>query len=252
MSQEISYRSAELVYREEPDGGGGILEGRMVPYGEWTEIRSSIEGHFFERVMPGALTKTIAERAGRLRVLFEHGLSQILDRQSIAAVEEIRDEADGPYYRANLLKGLPDLLLDGLRQGLYGTSIAMRPIKGDIDAKPGKSDHNPEGIEERSITEAFLREFCVVSFPAYEGATATVRSLTDDFYVARLMEHPDALLQLVRAQAETEPSHSEPASPEDQDGDTGSRNTQTETETPPTPKRDWLAPTEEKSEWRLP
>ena len=100
MPGEISYRSAELVYREDADGGG-VLEGRMVPYGEWTEIRSAIEGHFMERVMPGALTETLSERASRLKVLFEHGFSKMLDVQSIAAIEDVRDEPDGPYYRAS-------------------------------------------------------------------------------------------------------------------------------------------------------
>ena len=239
MAGEIFYRSADLAYRDED--GSGILEGRMAPYNEWTEINSSIEGHFMERILPGAFTKTILERAARLRVLFEHGFSRLLDKQPIAALEGIRDEDDGAYYRAGLLPGLPDLFMEGLRRGLYGTSVAMRPLKGEVRKRPKPSDYNPEGLEERSVSEAFLREISVVTFPAYEGATATVRSLTDELVVAKLYEDPARLLQLVRAQVE--PPHSEPP---DEESGKASRST------PPKPKKDWLSTSQEAPPWRIP
>lgn len=246
---ETAYRSAELAYRADDGEGHGVLEGRMVPYGTWTEIRSAVEGHFMERILPGALTKTLAERAAKLRVLFQHG-RDFLGAQPIATLEGTRDEDDGAYYRASLFPSLPSLLMDGLRAGAYGTSIAMRPLKGENVKKPGKSEHNPEGIEERTVTEASLREISVVTFPAYEGATATVRSLTDDFYAEMLVQrHPELLLELVRAQ--TEPTHSEPPEPEDQDDGKASRATQSQ-ETQPSPKRDWLSTEKEVPAWRLP
>ena len=246
---ELQYRSAELVYREEDTGG--ILEGRMVPYSVWTEINSAVEGHFMERVMPGALAKTLMERAKKLRVLFQHG-RDILGAQPIAAIEEVRDEGDGPYYRAGLFPNLPPMLMDGLRAGVYGTSVSMRPLKTDAVRRPKRSEHNPDGIEERSITEAKLREISVVTFPAYEGATASVRSLTDEFLVGRLLEHPERLLELVREQTEEEPSHSEPPPQEDPAEERGAETLSPEKTSPPVPKRDWLAPTEEEPGWRLP
>ena len=250
MSSDINYRSAELVYREEPDGSGGVLEGRMVPYDEWTEINSTLEGHFLERFRPGSLTKTLTERAHKLRVLFEHGFSPMLDVQPIADLEGVRDEDDGPYYRASLLEGLPPLIMAGLRPGLYGTSIGFRPIKVERNTKPKKSEHNPQGIEERSVTEASLRELSVVPSPAYEGAPAGVRSLTDEHMRKLLLRDPKTLLALLQ---EEEPTHSEPVPEEEPVADEGSRDTQPEEETPPkVPERDWLAPTEEKPDWLLP
>ena len=249
MSSDINYRSAELVYREEPDGSGGVLEGRMVPYDEWTEINSTLEGHFLERFRPGSLTKTLTERAHKLRVLFEHGFSPMLDVQPIAALESVREEDDGPYYRAGLFEGIPQLIMSGLRAAQYGTSIGFRPVKVERNRKPEKSEHNPEGIEERSVTEAHLRELSVVTFPAYEGATAGVRSLTDEHMRKLLLRDPKTLLALLQ---EEEPTHSEPAPEEESEPDTGSRDTQPEMETPKVPKKDWLAPTEKEGSWLIP
>jgi hypothetical protein len=109
--------TTEMLFRAAGDGGG-VLAGRMMPYGEWTEVNSLKEGHFLERFAPGALAgNAIPAMAKRIRVLFEHGLDTVLGRQAIAAIEEMRDEPDGAYYRARLLDGLPELLVAGLRRG---------------------------------------------------------------------------------------------------------------------------------------
>lgn len=182
---------SEDVYRAVPQlaapGNVPVLEGRMMPYGEWTEINSSVEGHFLERFVPGALAKTIRERKGKIRALFEHGLDLILGRQVIADIDEMREEPDGAYYRATLLDGVPNLIVSGLRRGLYGSSIRFKVLQADSVRRPGKSEHNPQGLEERTIREARLMEFSVVAFPAYAGATAHVRSLTDEVTTRKLV-----------------------------------------------------------------
>ena len=243
------YRSGDFVFRS-AEGEHGILEGRLLPYDQWARIDSIVEGKFYERFRPRSITKTLNEKASSLRVLFEHGFSPLVGSAPIAKFESFRDEDDGVHYTAPLLRGIPELVMDGLRNGQYGSSIRHKPIKAEVNRRPGKSDYNPEGWEERSVTEALLKEFSVVAFPAYAGATASVRSLTDDFYRSRLEENPERLLELMRGNVE--PSHSEPAPQEDPDGETGSRATQTEETTPPVPKRDWLAPTEEKEGWHIP
>lgn len=248
MSETV-YRSAgTLVCRDDGDQGP-ILEGRMVPYGEWTEINSIFEGHFLERFAPGSLAKTIKERAQRIRALFEHGMGS-LDRQPIAEIEEMRDEGDGAYYRASLLEGLPDLFLSGLRRGLYGASVGGSYVKLDRNKKPGESEHNPDGIEERTVKEFSLREFSIVSFPAYEGASARTRSLTDEFLTGRMLKDPERLIQVIREVTEQpnddEPPHSEPA-PETE----GEEAPETEQESRRTPNHDYLADEEGDETWRL-
>jgi hypothetical protein len=52
-------------------------------------------------------------------------------------------------------------------------------VREDLDQKPGRSTYNPKALPERTIREAKVMEFGPVTFPAYEGATAGVRSLTD-------------------------------------------------------------------------
>lgn len=250
QEQELeSVSGGELVYRtnadparthlRDEDGGGHILEGRMMPYGEWTEVRSAIEGHFLERFSPGSLAKTMAERATKIRVMFEHGLDY-LGRQSIASGITFEDRDDGADYQSSLFRSVPELIVEGLRHGVYGSSIRFRPVKWDRVRSPAKSEHNPDGIPEHTIREAYISEFSVVSFPQYEGATAAVRSLTDDVAARQLLTSPDRLLEII-ARQHSEPQHStpeEPVVPEPQ----GSRSTQ--------PSHDYLA-NEKEQAWLL-
>jgi phage head maturation protease len=52
--------------------------------------------------------------------------------------------------------------------------------------RPKKTDWNPRGIPERTVQEARVMEFGPVTFPAYAGATAGLRSMTDEFLLATL------------------------------------------------------------------
>jgi HK97 family phage prohead protease len=178
--------------------GGTAIEGRMMPYGEWAEIDSKAEGHFLERFAPGALSNTIKTRSSRIRALFEHGVSYLAG-QPIAVVDEMSDQPDGAYYHATLLDGLPELLVSGLRKGLYGSSIRFRALKFDRNRSPARSAHNPDGIPEVTIREARLHEFSIVTFPAYAGATAHVRSITDEITAREIASNPARMTALVEA-----------------------------------------------------
>ena len=247
---ELVYRATEpaaLHLREE--GDSPVLEGRMMPYGEWTTIHSLSENGgkpFLERFAPNSLAKTMQEQAERIRVLLEHGMDAVLGRQPIAAVEGFRDEQDGAYYRAGLLEGLPPLLVSGLRRGLYGSSVRFKPIKWDRVRSPERSEHNPEGLPEHTVREAFVKELSVVTFPAYIGATAQVRSLTDEMAARRLLGDSDDLLEYLQTRKSqnisAEPQHSDRKEPEDQAPEQ-SRSTQ--------PGRDYLRPQEGDPSWRL-
>ena len=239
---ELVYRATdpEMMHFRDDENGPPILEGRMMPYDEWTEIRSTLEGHFMERFAPGALAKTMQERGSKVRAMFEHGLDNVLGRQMIADIDEMRDEPDGAYYRATLLDGLPQLLVSGIRRGLYGSSVRYKPIKFDRVKSPVRSEHNPDGIPEVTVREAFLKEFSVTPFPAYAGATAGVRSLTDEIAARQLLGDPKRLLEIIN---ESEPPHSPPTDEPEAPVSVGSRRTQ--------PPRDYLRPQEDDSSWRL-
>lgn len=237
---EFVYRAIDpedLSITEQGDAGT-VIEGRMMPYNEWTEIRSSIEGHFLERFTPGSLAKTMVEQAHRVRAMFEHGFDATLGRQLIATVDEMREQDDGAYFRATLLDGVPKLLVEGIRKGLYGSSVRFKPVKYDRVRHPARTDHNPDGIEEITVREAFMKEFSVTPFPQYAGATAKVRSITDEIAARQLLGDPKRLLEIISS----EPQHSPPEAQEDPVAE-GSRSTQ--------PIHDYLRPQEDDSSWMV-
>lgn len=138
------------------DEGPVVIEGRMMPFNEWAEIRLRVEGHFMERFAPGSLKRTIVENGSKVRALFEHGLDVTIGRQVVAAVDRMWEQPDGGYFRATLLDGVPALLVNGIRRGLYGSSVRFKPVQSDQVRSPGRSPHNPEGIPEVTVREAYL------------------------------------------------------------------------------------------------
>ena len=177
-------------------GVGLPVVGRMLPFNEWTEVRSAKEGNFFERFAPRSLSKSIRERGARIRALFQHGTDS-LGRQPIATIEEMWERADGAHYRSRLLAGVPELVVSGLRAGLYGSSVSFRARRFERASHPRRSAHNPDGLEERTITEADVYEFSFVTsrralasgsprrWPRLLGAAATRSALHIGIWHAR-------------------------------------------------------------------
>lgn len=183
--------------RDAGDGETGpVLFGHFARFNEWTEIRSMWEGEFMERFAPGAFKKTIRESQARMRVLFQHGQDPEVGDKPIAAITALREDDEGAYYEAPLFDGLPALVMDGLRAGQYGASFRFSVVREERNDDPGVSDHNPYGLPERTVKEAKVAEFGPVTFPAYEGATAGVRSLTDDFIMGCFRSDPDRLREM--------------------------------------------------------
>ena len=247
---EFVYRAidAEVLSVTDTDEGGTVIEGRMMPYGEHSHIRSAIEARqmgihgdqFLESFAHGSLAKTMTEQASRIRAMFEHGRDATLGRQLIATVDGMREEQDGAYFRATLLSGVPKLLSEGIRKGLYGSSIRFKPLKYDLARRPKRSESNPDGIPEVTVREALMKEFSITPFPQYAGATAHVRSITDEIAAKHLLEDPKRLLEIIN---ESEPQHSPPEQPEVPEV-TGSRSTQ--------PQRDYLNQDQEDPKWLIP
>jgi phage head maturation protease len=246
--EEVSGEAEQKIYRAAPPGllifrddDEPTIEARVVPFNQWSEVNSVVEGHFLERFSPGSLAKTIAERASELKVYYEHRKSRLFDSQPIAVMREAWEQPDGGYFRAALLDGLPELFRDGLRRGLYGASIGADVINMKRVRRPGISDHNPMGIEERTYTELRAFDYSVTPQPHYASATVTLRSITDDLLIDRLLEDPKRLLDMI-TRKETEPQHSEPEEQVEPVPE-GSRSTQ--------PSHDYLNPGKGETPWRL-
>lgn len=182
------------------DGGDGppTLTGHFSVFNTWYEVNSIFEGRFLERTAPGAFAQTMAEDGDQVRVTFNHG-HDVLGDQILGDIQTLREDDTGAFYEVSLFRGVPDLIVDGLRAGVYGSSFRFRVTGEEWDDEPGTSDDNPDGIPERTITKVRLHEFGPVTFPANPDATAVARSLTDEFYEALRERNPSAYEAAVRS-----------------------------------------------------
>jgi hypothetical protein len=145
-----------------------------------------------------------------MRVLFQHGKDPQIGDKVLGPIRELQTDETGVRYEVPLLDTSYNRdLIPGLEAGLYGASFRFQVVQEDFVSKPKRSESNPHGIPERTITEMRVREFGPVTFPAYAGATAGLRSLTDEFLFGEFVDDPDRLLELVeayKARMESEPS----------------------------------------------
>lgn len=172
-----------LELREASAGTGmPTMVGHFAVFNQFTEINSAYEGRFLERIAPGAFTKTLKENRDNIRVLFQHGRDPQVGDKPLGPIENVREDENGAAYEVPLLDTSYNRdLIPGLQAGLYGASFRFQVMKEEVNQKPKRSAYNPDGLPERTISEAKVLEFGPVTFPAYEGATAGVRSLTDRF-----------------------------------------------------------------------
>jgi HK97 family phage major capsid protein len=180
-----------------------VLEGHFSTFGDWYEIESWMEGHFLEQVAKGSFRKTFADSKKALphrqiKVLLDHGFDPDLGDKPIAANRTLAEDDEGAAYEADLLAGLPEVLVSGLRAGLYGSSFRFRVLRDEWDQEPGESDHNPKGIPERTIREVQVFEYGPTPFPANPNATAGLRSTRDAVTNARTMSATDAYYDRLR------------------------------------------------------
>lgn len=171
------------------------LTGHFAVWDQFTEIRSAYEGNFMERFAPGSMTKTLAESTPK--VLFQHGKDPQVGDKPLGTIQRLSPDAQGAAYEVALLDTSYNRdLLPGLEAGLYGASFRFSVVREDVVQRPPKSDYNPRGIPERTVQEARVMEFGPVTFPAYAGATAGIRSMTDEFLFDVLAANHEHLEQL--------------------------------------------------------
>ncbi len=176
------YRSADPFEVRSADDGRMTLFGHFSVFNRWTEINSVYEGRFLERIAPGAFRKTLSENGTNAKIMFNHGRSEVLPDVIIAKPILAREDEIGAYYEADLFRGLPEWLYEGLRENVYGASFKFFTVRDKWDDNPTRSEQNPDGLPERTVIEAKAPEWGPVSWPAYADATSGVRSLSDRFH----------------------------------------------------------------------
>jgi len=195
VSPALEFRDASESDLEE--GHIGLLRILFSPVNQWTEIKSVWEGNFMERFAPGAWKKTISERISKILPLFQHGMDPQAGEKPLGPIRLLEENERGGYAEVPLLDTSYNRdLLPGLKAGLYGASHRFSVMREERNDHPDQSADNPHGLPERTIKEARLFEFGPVTFPAYAGATAGVRSLTDEFLMSCFRSDPDRLREM--------------------------------------------------------
>lgn len=162
--------------------------GHFAVFNQWAEINSLFEGHFMERFAPGAFSKTFQENRGRIKCIHEHGLDPYIGKKVLGPVSLLEEDELGAAYEVPMLDtSYNHDLIPGIEAGLYGSSFVFGIVNQKLDRRPRRSAHNPDGLSERTVTEAFVKEFGTCTFPIYKEATAGMRSVTDDWMRATLL-----------------------------------------------------------------
>jgi HK97 family phage prohead protease len=183
--------------RADSDGTGRTLHGHFAVFNQWTEINSVREGRFMERIAPGAFARTFAERSGKIRVLYDHGHDPSIGNKPLGSITSLSEDRTGANYSVNLFEAsYVNDLLPALGAGELGASFRFGVADDSWADFPKRSAHNPDGMRERTINDLDLYEFGPVTFPAYEGATAGLRSATDD-YIRHLLADEDDLARYI-------------------------------------------------------
>jgi len=160
------------------DDTGDVMTVEFSRFDTWYEIDSWWEGRFLEKTARGSFKRTIkALGPGGVKVLFNHGRDFTIDQKSLGVATVLEERESSPYMEVPLLDTSYNRdLIPGLRAGAYGSSFMFEVVREDWNHDPGVSDHNPDGLPERTIKEVRLFEAGPVTWPANPDATAGLRS----------------------------------------------------------------------------
>jgi HK97 family phage prohead protease len=195
-----------VVRASDDTADAATMEVRFSAFGNWYEIDSYFEGRFLESVERGAFAKTIQESRDKVRVMFDHGYDPQIGNKSLGTVADLREDADAAVGIVDLFDTSYNRdLIPGLRAGAYGSSMRMVVTRDEWDDAPERSDHNPNGIPERTIKEVRLMEFGPVAWPANPDSTSGLRSATDHYYERLRNLDPQRFDEVTRARPQTAP-----------------------------------------------
>jgi HK97 family phage prohead protease len=142
---------------------GRTVYGTVVPYGRVATVNDGA-GPYREMFAPGAFSRSIAQRAAKVKLLVNHD-----GRKLPVGVATKLEERDDSLYGEFLVSRAQMHLIDDVSDGILDSfSVGFR----GIDAK------KVDGVVIR--TEAALREVSLVGFPAYADALIGGVRMSDD------------------------------------------------------------------------
>lgn len=171
----IELPAAELRFERADDEDAGVLgtlEGYAAVFNVDTVI-DSWEGKFIERIAPGAFRKTLAERADRVKVLFNHGFDPSIGDKPLGKPESMREDKTGLKVRVPLDDTSYNRdLVASLRSG----ALDGQSFRFSVRREEWQDPEDEKSLPVRTLRELVLYEFGPVTFPAYEATTAGVRA----------------------------------------------------------------------------
>ena len=174
------FEAAELEIRR--SGGTSTLIGRF-NYGSQATIRDRGRVRK-ERFEPRAFRFAIEDETRQLDVLVGHDFGKPIASRK-AGTLEIADGDDGVLFEARLPDDPPSWVVDAEKSIAAGLMVGLSPgfTVPPASAVPDAERLEPEpgnpGVQVRVIREAVLREFSVVTAPAYPDAAVDLRA--EDF-----------------------------------------------------------------------
>jgi HK97 family phage prohead protease len=166
---------------ERDDGDGRTLEGYAAVFNSPADI-DDLLGTYTEVIKPGAFKRTLEHRPSP-PLLFNHGRHPLIGNMPIGAVEEIREDDRGLYFRARMFD---NWLIEPLTEAIRERAVKGMSFRFEV-AKGGESWNRNGAKHVRSVREVVLHEIGPVVYPAYADATAALRSLGDSIPGAHIM-----------------------------------------------------------------
>jgi HK97 family phage prohead protease len=153
------------------------FDGHAAVFSQRTAIGNPLTWGFYEEIAPGAFTKTLAE--GDARYLVDHDTRLVVSRVSAGSLRLSQDE-QGLAVDADLdtrLSYVNDLVVNLDNRNITGMSFGFRTVKDDWTTVTVQTSEGDMQAELRILREVQLFEVSAVTFPAYEGTDAALRSV---------------------------------------------------------------------------
>jgi HK97 family phage prohead protease len=159
-----------------------------------------------ERFRPGAFTRSLREDP-RPKLLFQHGGDPTVGKKVLGRFDTLIETSEGLEFEGSMVDtGYAADIAEGVRLGEYGMSVAFRILRDKVVRNPSRSSYNPDGLPERSITDAQLYEISIVTFPAYSGTSVALRGWLPRWFIGPPIPTPETYLPVrVAVRAGSEP-----------------------------------------------
>lgn len=151
------------------DGDGRTVEGLGSAYGVPYEVYRADGSKFVETMRYGVFDESLKKT--RPISQYMHGRDPAVGSAPILALEVVREQPSGLYFRGRLLDGVPELIVSGLRAGeINSASIRFSPIEQEWSTDRSKV----------TVKKGTLAEVGVVIHPANPAALVSLRQARQD------------------------------------------------------------------------